>query len=246
MNYLKIDMNTFFDKAKIVENEDDKKRIKENCDFLKSQNIEVLENMLLVPRNFDTFLRSEEYYIAGMLREYLFAVMASSMVGEKEKDEITFCEILKRLIKQYAINEIISREEYEFMIDMYEGKVEPQIVVDASWRYERVAVYLNMLGLKDDLQIGKVTDARKIDAFLYYNNDINLNSLFKKAKLKSKEEILKSADLVFRYKWAAEEARINGTRFQLDEGVLAEQKRAFETLLNWDDKMIRKTKQIEK
>ena len=47
MKDLKFDINEFFDKAKIEENEFDRKRIKENCEFLKSKDIEVLENMLL-------------------------------------------------------------------------------------------------------------------------------------------------------------------------------------------------------
>ena len=246
MKDLKFDINEFFDKEKIEENELDKKRIKENCEFLKSQNIEVLENMLLVPRNFDTFLRSEKYYIAGMLREYLFAVVSASMTGDLENDEKNFCEILDRLIKKYHINEIITKEEYQFLCDMSEGKVTPEIMAQASWKYEKVAVYLSMLGLSDIYELGKVCDAKLIDNYFMFNNNVSLQSLFENAKLKPKEEILKQADLVFRCKWASEQANIDGKCFHMDELVLNEQKKAFSTLLNWDDKMLRRTQVSEK
>ena len=62
-----------------------------------------------------------------------------------------------------------------------------------------------------------------------------MNSLSKKAKLRSKEEILELQDLTLRYNWACVDARINNKTIEaLDFGVVFERHYALNWLLTVD------------
>ena len=244
--YPKIDIDKVVDRKKIVVDENDKVRIKKNCELLKSQNIEVFESMVFVPRNFDTFLKDEKYYVSKMLKDYLFAVMAASMTGNLKDDERMFLQIMETFENKFAVNEIINDTDYGILVAISKGEMSPRVKNIITWGYEKVAVYLNMLGLKDNLQFGKNSDYRAMDDYFYFDDDINMQYFLKNAKLKSKEEILEKADLAFRYGWAAEEAVIKGDNFKLNHTVLIKQKEAFAELLNWNEESLLKNALPEK
>lgn len=78
----------------------------------------------------------------------------------------------------------------------------------------------------------KMCNVEQLNNFFF--NIKNYDELLSQCTIKSKEEILEQADLIFRYHWACRETRMKGKKLQqLDEMIVQEQRRALEWVLNW-------------
>jgi Domain of unknown function (DUF4272) len=109
-----------------------------------------------------------------------------------------------------------------------------------SWRYEAYWLMLWSLGYVDTLKRpDSICDVPKAVSFLRENGR---KEFIKKAKLRSQKEILDAADLIYRYHWATDDARINSkvAPAGLDAGVVMERHYALNWLIGymgqeWDD-----------
>jgi Domain of unknown function (DUF4272) len=104
-----------------------------------------------------------------------------------------------------------------------------QQTTDANWRYESLHVMLWALGFIDSLkypdQMCTVAEDVKII------HDLTEAQFRKKAKLRSKQEILSQADLILRLNWACVNAQVKGEQApsKLDKSVVYERHYS----LNW-------------
>jgi hypothetical protein len=133
---------------------------------------------------------------------------------------------LERLSARYAITSKLSPQEAQFAA---ETNPDPQACVNATWRYESVAVLLWALGFLDDLPFPRqMFTAADLVRIVAPHSESELRG---RARPRSSESILDQADLIYRIHWACVDARIHHqpAPAQLEPDVVYERHYA----LNW-------------
>src|SRR5262252_3094401 len=109
-----------------------------------------------------------------------------------------------------------------------------------SWRYEAAWVLLWALGYLEEL--GKPSTICDVPKAVTIMHERTTAQFLAGAKLRSLEEVLDEADLVYRYDWAVVDARVNDkpSPAGLDPGVVQERHHALNWLIgyidqDWDD-----------
>jgi hypothetical protein len=112
--------------------------------------------------------------------------------------------------------------------------------IDAGWKYEGLHIMLWALGFIDTL--GYPDQMCDVAGDIKIIRDLTENEFRRKAKLRSKKEILDQADLALRLDWACVEARVKKEAAPggLNKGVVFERHYALNWLINfmqqeWDD-----------
>ena len=152
------------------------------------------------------------------------------------KGETNDQEFVEELIAKYSAGTYFSAQEAEFVKSRDPKK---QQLVDFSWRYECVHVFLWAMKTRDSVaapnEICPVSEDMKLI------KRIAATEFVAKAKLRSASEILDMADLYYHLHWAAIELRIKGKKSDaVDEGIIRERHRALNWLIRylsqeWDD-----------
>jgi hypothetical protein len=152
------------------------------------------------------------------------------------KGETKDQELVNSLIKDYSASAYFSPEEQQFIKN---AKPSEQELVDFSWRYECVHVFLWAMGARESLSAPNDVCPVSEDMDLIKKGDPG--KFVAEAKRRSPQEILDMADLYYRLHWAATELRIKGKNSEkLNEEVVTERHRALNWLIGylnqeWDD-----------
>lgn len=105
-----------------------------------------------------------------------------------------------------------------------------------SWCYEGMLIMLWALGYVDELEdpVG-ICDVPKVVSLLKKFD--SYEEFMTNAQLRSKDEILDAANLIYRYHWVCVDSRIHHkeTPSQLDHGVVYERHRALNWLIRYMD-----------
>lgn len=225
----KITSEEIFDENKLILDEKDKSRIKRNIEILKQKNIPFIEHMKAIPFNSCTSLCSKEEIISRMLADYVIATCA--LYSLEEKVNIVHY-VLSQMDEKLNIKSVLAPVDINFLNAITEQKVSKQGLQDATWAFEECAMLMWTLGLIDKPDSDKMCKVEQLNNFFF--NIKNYDELLSQCTIKSKEEILEQADLIFRYHWACRETRMKGKKIQqLDEMIVQEQRRALEWVLNW-------------
>jgi len=144
---------------------------------------------------------------------------------------------IQRLIERYGAQNHFTPCEAEF-IECSAPTLQDR--TKFSWKYECYWVLLWALGYVDTLDFpNKVCDVAKAVTIL---NASTAGDFIAKAKLRPKSEILDEADLIYRFDWAAVNARLKKIPAPagLINGVVMERHRALNWLIGymnqeWDD-----------
>lgn len=112
----------------------------------------------------------------------------------------------------------------------FTGKPNEQATVNMIWKYKAFWVLLWALGIVDQLKSPSsicdcdfaIKSVSECESYQEFMNKVNLRSI---------DEILNEADLIFRYNWACVDAKVNGkpTLQDLNSSVVLERHKA----LNW-------------
>jgi len=141
------------------------------------------------------------------------------------------------LIRQFNAASFFTPKERAFMDDPDPSDQER---TNFAWRYEGVHVMLWALGISPDLERpDHICDVPFIANTL---RELGTEGLMRRARLRPQKELLDAADLVYRYDWAAVNARLKGEEppARLDKGVVYERHYALNWLTgymdqDWDD-----------
>ena len=141
------------------------------------------------------------------------------------------------LIRQFNAAGFFTPKEQAFMDDPDPSDQER---TNFAWRYEGVHVMLWALGISPDLERpDHICDVPFIANTL---RELGTEGLMRRARLRPQKELLDAADLVYRYDWAAVNARLKGEEppAGLDKGVVYERHYALNWLTgymdqDWDD-----------
>ena len=141
------------------------------------------------------------------------------------------------LIRQFDAVSFFTPKEKAFMDD---PDPSDQDRANFAWRYEGVHVMLWALGISPQLERpDHICDVPFIAKTL---RELGTDGLMRRAKLRPQKELLDAADRIYRYDWAAVNARLKGEEppTGLDKGVVYEWHYALNWLVgymdqDWDD-----------
>jgi hypothetical protein len=190
------------------------RRTKNNKTIMQ-MGLPVLEDLPVVEDEKTAQLRSPEE-----LAKRCLATTFCAVKGET-KDQT----LVDSLIKDYSAVAYFSPEEQEFIKDLNPPQ---QKLIDFSWRYECVHVFLWAMGARDAL--GPPSDICPVADDMKLLKKAGPAKFVAESKRRTPQEILDMADFYYRLHWAAIDLRIKGKKSELlDEGVIRERHRA----LNW-------------
>lgn len=194
---------------------------------LKSEKVKFIEHLPVIETEAESKRRTTEEVAQ---RAIALAIVAVKGEGIEQS-------IIDKLVKDYNAESLFTPLEEAFISNPNPSLQER---TQFSWRYEGYWVMLWALGYVNTLKRpDSICDVQKAIAFL---RNYGSKEFIKKARLRSQQEILDAADLIYRYHWAVTDARINDKdkHAGLDPGVVLERHYALNWLIGymgqeWDD-----------
>lgn len=137
----------------------------------------------------------------------------------------------QKLLKQFQIDNLTEKE-----LIIFEQKGDKQDLLNMTWKYEACWALLWALGFVDELKFPNepMTHDECDFAIGLISNNANIDEFLSKVKMRSLDEILDQADLIYRYHWACANARINGKEVNLDGSVVMERRAGLDWLFRVD------------
>ena len=143
----------------------------------------------------DTVRRSGDEVVERLLALAVVAVHASEMDRQ----------LTNNMIDTFRVHDAFTPEEEAFLAKSLPTREER---AQYTWAFENVEVLLWAVGLRDELgHPGEVCDIDAIADTLLTNGSFGLH---RRARLRSQEEIMDQADLIYRMHWALRQAQIDG------------------------------------
>jgi Domain of unknown function (DUF4272) len=185
------------------------------------------QNALFVDQEDSATIRSKKEVIDRAL-----ALCLGYLKSESENQSM-----LKAFDNRFHVIPRLSPKEKNFILSAHPTQQE---MINANWKAEGIHVMLWALGYIDSLSFPNTTCniSKDLDLVFLYT----AKQFTDKAKLRTKKEILDQADLILRFDWACNEARIQRQEMpgQLNVEVVLERHLALNWLINymnqpWDE-----------
>lgn len=173
--------------------ESDKKRIKKNCDIMRSQNLPYEENSNLIPTDAVVKIKTKEEIAKQMINDLVVAHKSSNRLsGISDIQDMSFFTWIIALQPNKTIFEKLSQ--------ISKGQIDNFTLNGMSYLYERVKLYMWILGLDDKPSLSK--RCRPLSTIFMLARYHSMDELLENCKMISKEEIMEYADLITRYEQA--------------------------------------------
>ena len=128
---------------------------------------------------------------------------------------------------------------YNMLSQISKGEIDEVTLTQLPYLYERVNVYMWILGLASKPRQDKQCDYVFTGYTLYKYN--NIDEILNNCKMKSYDEIMEFADLITRYEWAMIELSQNGqTSKKINNDSVIEQKKAMDFVTSFDSNILLK------
>ena len=225
-------INCEIDESKIKLSELDRERIIKNCNIMKNKNLPYNENMKLIPFNEVVKIKTKEEIVHQMISEFIIAQKAINRLnGISDVQDLDFVQIVSKYQPSQNVLAMLSQ--------ISKGEVDEFSLNQLAYLYERVNVYLWILGLGDKPRQDKECNYIMTGYTIYKFN--NMDELLSNCKMKSNEEIMEFADLITRYEWAMIELNRNGQKSKnINNDSVIEQKKAIDFVTSFDSNMLLK------
>jgi len=183
---------------------------------LKAEKVPCIDHLPVIETEAESTRRTTEEVATRAMALCIVAVKGEGL------DQAT----VEQLVHDYDLTSSLTPKERAFVNDPHPSDHDS---IQFSWRYEDYWVMLWALGFVDKLERPEKTCDVKSAVQLLQDN--GRQGFLQKAKLRPQSEILDAADLIYRYHWATEEARLKGKQAPagLEPGVVMERHYA----LNW-------------
>lgn len=147
--------------------------------------------------------------------------------------------ITEAIIRNYEADSFLTPEEKDF-ISMEIDDIDEGLQEKFLWRIHSCFVLLWSIGLLDELNYPQDNENPEEDVIKIMEVNKNFKSyqeLLDKAKLRSKNEIIDEADLIYRYHWSCVDAIMKGKYppSDLSKGIVYERHYALNWLINYMD-----------
>lgn len=209
---------------RIKEDECDKERRLRTNAICAEKNIPYIEGKSVSIPEKDCKPASKDEIIHRLACVFAAAAVADTCYNTPDSSQSDVPWVRETLEKKYEISKYLSKYEASFVANPFEKQ---QYYATYLWRYECCLVLMWALGLAELDDPAESCDAHIITDLMFGSD---FESLSKKAKVKSKEELLDKLDLIYRYNWACTEARIHGKTV---DGLNAEVVYEWHYALNW-------------
>jgi len=195
--------------------------------ILASEGVPINKSLPVIENTEEARLRTKE--------EVAYRALALLVVAVKGKGLEQ--RIVERVVKDYGLASHFTCEEQAFL-----GNATPleHDGIQFTWRVEAAWTLLWALGFVEKL--GKPHSICDVPRAVGLMKDRTTQQFVAEAKLRPLPEILDEADLIYRYRWALVDARLNGkpTPAGMDPGVARERHYALNWLIGymeqeWDD-----------
>lgn len=197
-------------------------RKNKSIEYCKRNAIPFINHLPYYPSEEETTLRSKEEIINRMMALFYFAFIAE---GSNE-------EQLEGFDKAFDATPHLSPKEKEYIASKDRTELE---TVSAVWRYESLFVLLWALGFEKELDYpsGMCNPPEMIKMVIEKKRE----GITQEAELRSVEEILDQADLLYRLHWACVNAKIKGepSPSNLNKSTVWERRYALNWLISLDD-----------
>lgn len=194
---------------------------------LRAEGVPVLDVLPVIEDSGEAKHRTKEE-----IAKRAIAVFIAAVKGEGLEQEI-----IDSVIEQYGAESFFSPEEAAFIADLDPGE---QDRINFGWRYECAWILFWALGYVESLS--RADHHCDVPELVSIFKNRNMEKFLEDARLRALDEILDETDLIYRYHWAATNARINHQPAPagLDGGVVKEWHYALNWLIGymdeeWDD-----------
>jgi hypothetical protein len=192
--HVKMSADTFDSNVKTDKESEVRKQ--HTIDFLKQQNIPVLETLPVVPSSSMVRYRSEEEIATRII-----TLATIALKGELKESDISY-----QVLEKYAIHpDDVSPIELHFLNN---PNPEEQDFVNAIWRYESLNILMWASGYVDELHFpSQIVDVTSLTEVIRECRDFE--EFVMAFNLRDMSEILNQLDLSYRLHWACVNARVN-------------------------------------
>lgn len=224
--------NLKIDESKINLSEADKKRIEKNCNVMKKKGLPYMSEMKLIPFDSIVNIKSKEEIATQMVKEFLVAHKAINRLrGISDIEDQKFVTTVLKFQPEANVLGVLSQ--------ISKGEIDEISLNQLAYLYERVNVYMWILGLWDKPLANKQCFPPLIENIIEKYK--NINDLVNNCNMKSYEEIMEYADLITRYEWAMIELNQKNERSKhINKDSVTEQKKAMDWVTSFDSNMLLK------
>lgn len=207
--------------------EDGLARRTRSIEILKAEGVPYIEHLPVIVSETESTRRSKEEVAK---RAIALCIVAAKGEGLEQK-------LIDDLVEQFKIKDAFTPKERAFIKSANPSEHDR---IQFAWRYECYWVMLWALGYVDELaRPDTICDVATAITLL---RDKGADAFIRDAELRPQSELLDAADLIYRYHWATEDARINNRDAPtgLDGGIVMERHYALNWLIGyldqeWDD-----------
>ncbi len=201
------------------------KRKQRSIAILKEQNVPYMEGLPCIETKDECLIRTKEEIAKRAIATIVIIQLACDIQNDTDDLEGIREFVVGVLERFNVMDELTENEKKILTLD-----VSWQELVNMVWKYEAYWSLLWALGLVEELDFPSgICDCDFAARVVFLEK--SFESFMEKVKLRSIDEILDEADLIFRYDWACVDARIKGENApaNMDSSVVLERHKG----LNW-------------
>ncbi|OXM87503.1 DUF4272 domain-containing protein [Paenibacillus rigui] len=218
-----------------IDSSEGEARKRKTITILQHMGIPYIEGLPQLPPLSNIQLRSREE--AAKRAVALLIVIQYACDVAQEEDLKASKEFFLKLLNKYGVEDVLTEQEREFL---HAEEPEKQEAVQITWQYEAHWVLLWALGLVNTLEFPtEVCNSSYVIELV--SNCSSFDDFYQKTALRSGEEILDEADLIYRLHWACVNDRVHGREVAagMQESIVIERRRGLFWLIghrreNWD------------
>lgn len=192
---------------------------------LENQSIPYITHLPTIPEKSMISLKTQDKIVKRVLPS-LITIQVACEIQNGCKDLEACRAFFYEQLEVYDVADCLTKLETQF----FTAAPTSQEVLDMIWKYEGCWVLLWALGMVQSLDFpGRSCDCAAAISLVTAHD--SFASFCKEVKMRSADEILDEADLIYRYHWACVDARIHGRPMPggMNEEVVVERHMA----LNW-------------
>lgn len=198
-----------------------------SIEILKRENIPFIQNLPCIEPEGIARVRSREEIAPRAACVFLTTICSWNIVEAGEEREEDVAAYFGEIVQSWGIQDALSREERKLL----SGAAPKQTIQTASWRMEAFVVLAWALGQFPGLGIPREPFQGDLDRIFPNIRPSTYKRFASWSRRRPEAEILDEADLIYRIRWAAEEARIKGR--PAPAGIDADVALERHTALNW-------------